>query len=87
MDGGDGGGCCGGGGGDDHGDGGQASAVSSSAGSAADLEAFEDAQSARLGALAGLAAAVDDKVGAETDDFQHCSGGCRRCAISRVCLY
>lgn len=67
--GGEGGGCCGGGGGD----GGHADAVSSSAGSAADSEAFEDAQSARLGALAGLAAAVDDKVDGQSHDSRRCS--------------
>ncbi|CAM9842381.1 unnamed protein product, partial [Hapterophycus canaliculatus] len=69
---GDGGGCCGGsGGGGGSGSSGVPSGVlPSSAGSAADLEVFEDSQSARLGALAGLAAAVDDKV-----DFSGSQGG------------
>ena len=52
--GGGGGGCCGGG----AGGGGQAATASSFA----DKEALGDAQAARLGALAGLTAAVDDKV-------------------------
>ncbi|CAN0285691.1 unnamed protein product [Ectocarpus fasciculatus] len=63
-----GGGCCGGGGG------GHADAMVTSSGGggtvAADAEAFEDAQTARLRALAGLAAAVDDKV-----DFSGSQGG------------
>ncbi|CAM9457380.1 unnamed protein product, partial [Ectocarpus sp. 12 AP-2014] len=61
-----GGGCCGGGGG-----GHEDAMVTSGGGTAvADAEAFEDAQTARLGALAGLAAAVDDKV-----DFSGSQGG------------
>ncbi|CAN0398507.1 unnamed protein product, partial [Ectocarpus sp. 8 AP-2014] len=61
-----GGGCCGGGGG------GHADAMVTSGGgtAVADAEAFEDAQTARLGALAGLAGAVDDKV-----DFSGSQGG------------